>query len=393
MQLLWSLEKMVNSDSFVDTLNQDSPTFEKVEPMCQTKTLKIILLGPSLLQQGGISNYEKLFLEYAPSEVHICHIITHEEGAIAIKIMVFLRAIYRFLWMLISKEVDIVQLEISQRGSVLRQAIMALLAWVFHKPIIIHAHGSQFHVFYAELAKWIQQLLTWVFSKCQRLIVLSESWRSFYIENLGLKPEQVVVFYNPVKIPAEVPHRSGSKKANLLFLGRIGQRKGAFDLIEAFSILPTEYKSISSLIMAGDGDLEQARNLVTTLNLEDYIKLPGWIGSHERDILLTEADVFVLPSYNEGLPLAMLEAMAWELPVIVTPVGGIPEIVTQSENGLIVNPGNIQQLSDAIKSLIENEPLRLSLGMKARTSVFPLDIKKHWVYFIDLYRSVLNLSC
>ncbi|MEH2416616.1 glycosyltransferase family 4 protein [Nostoc sp.] len=358
--------------------------------MSQTETLKIILLGPSLLQQGGISNYEKLFLEYAPSEVQIFHIITHEEGAIAIKIMVFFRAICTFLWMLIREEVDIVQLEISQRGSVLRQAIMALLAWVFHKPIIIHAHGSQFHVFYADLAKWIQQLLSWVFCKCQRLIVLSESWRSFYIENLGLKPEQVVVFYNPVKIPPEVPHRSGSKKVNLLFLGRIGQRKGAFDLIEAFSLLPTEDKSISSLIMAGDGDIEQARNLVTTLNLEDHIKLPGWIGSHKRDILLTEADVFVLPSYNEGLPLAMLEAMAWELPVIVTPVGGIPEIVTQSENGLIVNPGNTQQLSDAIKSLIENETLRLSLGEKARTSVFALDIKNHWVSFLDLYRSVLN---
>jgi len=392
MQLLWSLEKMVNSDSFVDTLTQDSPTLEKVESMCQTKTLKIILLGPSLLQQGGISNYEKLFLEYAPSEVHICHIITHEEGAIAIKIMVFVKAVWKFLWMLLREEVDIVQLEISQRGSVLRQAIMALLAWVFHKPIILHAHGSQFHVFYAELTKWIQQLLTWVFSKCQRLIVLSESWRSFYIENLGLKPEQVVVFYNPVKIPAEVPHRSVSKKVNLLFLGRIGQRKGAFDLIEAFSLLPTEHKNISSLIMAGDGEIEQARNLVTTFNLEDYIKLPGWIGSHERDILLTEADVFVLPSYNEGLPLAMLEAMAWELPVIVTPVGGIPEIVTQSENGLIVNPGNIEQLSDAIKSLIENEALRLSLGEKARKSVFALDIKNHWVSFLDLYRSMLNLD-
>ncbi|MDF5734344.1 MULTISPECIES: glycosyltransferase family 4 protein [unclassified Nostoc] len=383
---------MINSDS-VDTLTQESAIIQKVQPMCQTKSLKIILLGPSLLQQGGISNYEKLFLEYAPSEVDICHIITHQEGSTAIKIMVFLRAICEFLWMLIREEVDIVQLEISQRGSVFRQAIMALLAWVFHKPIIIHAHGSQFHVFYAELAKWIQQLLSWVFCKCQRLIVLSESWRSFYIENLGLKPEQVVVFYNPVKIPAEVPHRLGSKKANLLFLGRIGERKGAFDLIKAFSLLPTEHKSRSSLIMAGDGDIEQARNLVTTLNLEAYIKLPGWIGSHERDILLTEADVFVLPSYNEGLPLSMLEAMAWELPVIVTPVGGIPEIVTQSENGLIVDPGNIEQLSDAIKSLIENEPLRLSLGMKARTTVFPLDIKKHWVYFMDLYCSVLNLTC
>ncbi|MEH2058673.1 MAG: glycosyltransferase family 4 protein [Nostoc sp.] len=358
--------------------------------MSRSNTLKIIMLGPSLLQQGGISGYEKLFLEYAPAEVQICHIITHEEGAVSLKIMVFLKAVGKFMWMLIREEVDIVQLEISQRGSVLRQAIMTFLAWVFHKPIILHAHGSQFHLFYAGLANWIQKLLSWIFCKCQRLIVLSESWKSFYIENLGLKPEQVVVFYNPVKIPAEVPYRSASIKVNLLFLGRIGERKGAFDLIKAFSLLPTECKTRSNMIMAGDGDIEKARNLITNLNLEDYIKLPGWIGSDERDILLSQADVFVLPSYNEGLPLAMLEAMAWELPVIVTPVGGIPEIVTQSENGLIVNQGSVQQLSDAIKSLIENDALRLSLGTKARTSVFPLDIKNHWVSFLDLYRSVLN---
>jgi glycosyltransferase involved in cell wall biosynthesis len=358
--------------------------------MSRTYTIKIIMLGPSLLQQGGISGYEKLFLEYAPSEVQIYHIITHNEGAIVLKVMVFLKAIWKFLWMLIKEEVDIVQLQISQRGSVFRQAIMALLAWVFHKPIIIHAHGSQFHLFYIGLPNSIQKLLSWVFCKCQRLIVLSESWKSFYIENLGLKPEQVVVFYNPVKVPAEVPLRSVSRKVNLLFLGRIGQRKGAFDLIKAFSLLQTEYKTRSSMIIAGDGDIDEARNLVTTLNLQNYIQLPGWIGSDERDILLSKADVFVLPSYNEGLPLAMLEAMAWELPVIVTPVGGIAEIVTQSENGLIVNPGNVEQLSDAIKSLIENEDLRLSLGYKARKSVFHLDIKNHWISFLDLYSSVLS---
>ncbi|WP_143856960.1 MULTISPECIES: glycosyltransferase family 4 protein [unclassified Nostoc] len=68
----------------------------------------------------------------------------------------------------------------------------------------------------------------------------------------------------------------------------------------------------------------------------------------------------------------------------------MPEIVSQCENGLIVNPGDIEELSDAMKSLIENESLRLSLGTKARTSVIPLDIKKHWVDCMNLYYSVLN---
>jgi len=75
----------------------------------------------------------------------------------------------------------------------------------------------------------------------------------------------------------------------------------------------------------------------------------------------------------------MLEAMAWGLPVIVTPVGGISEIVQDGENGLIVEPSNIEQLSDAMKSLIANEELRISLGDRGRKSVEPLDITNYWL--------------
>ncbi|WP_242038793.1 glycosyltransferase family 4 protein [Anabaena lutea] len=348
------------------------------------------MLGPSLSQQGGVANYEKLFLQYAPEQVQISHIITHQEGSIAAKIWVFLSGIFKFIGVLLTQEVDIVQLEISQRGSAFRQAIMTFIAWIFRKPIIVHAHGSQFHEFYLGLSQWMQQLLSWIFGKCQRFIVLSASWQEFYTNTFGLKPEQVVVLYNPVKVPSSVPHRADAQKVNLLFLGRVGERKGAFDLIRAFSLLPEQQKIKSSLIMAGDGDLETAHNLVKTLNLEDYIKLPGWIGAEARDILLSQANVFILPSYNEGLPLAMLEAMAWELPVIVTPVGGISEIVIHGENGLIVKPGNIEQLSNGINSLIENENFRLSLGSQARVSMIPLDIKKHWESCLDLYNLVLN---
>lgn len=358
--------------------------------MKSTNPLQVIMLGPSLAQQGGIANNQKLFLEHAPPEVQICHIVTHEEGSIALRILVFVKALGKFLWSLSRKEVDLVHIRISQRGSAFRQAIMTFLAWVFRKPIILHAHGSQFHLFYSGLARWIQQLLSWIFGKCRSFIVLSESWKNFYRISLGLEPEQVVVLYNPVKLPAQVPSRSASKKVKLLFLGRIGQRKGAFDLIRAFSALPNEYKACSTLIMAGDGEVEQAGSLVKSFNLENYIEVPGWAAPEERDALLAKADVFVLPSYNEGLPLAMLEAMGWGLPVIVTPVGGIPEVVTHAENGLLVEPGNIEQLSDAMKSLIESKDLRLSLGTKARTTIAPLDIKKYWVSFLDVYRSALK---
>ena len=135
---------------------------------------------------------------------------------------------------------------------------------------------------------------------------------------------------------------------------------------------------------------EEARNLVESLNISDQTIFPGWINTEERDRLLEEGNIFVLPSYNEGLPLSMLEAMAWGLPVIVTPVGGISEIVSDGENGLLVEPSNIEQLSDAMKSLIANEELRISLGDRGRKSVEPLDITNYWLSFLNIYRSALQ---
>ena len=193
-----------------------------------------------------------------------------------------------------------------------------------------------------------------------------------------------------MEVPSQVSPPSSSPPVKFLFLGRIGERKGAFDLIKAFSLLPEGEKNNSELIMAGDGDLEEARNLVDHLNVSDQITFPGWIDTEERDRLLDQGSVFVLPSYNEGLPLSMLEAMAWGLPVIVTPVGGISEIVHDGENGLVVEPSNIEQLSGAMESLIVNEDLRTSLGDQGRKSVEPLDIKNYWLSFLNIYRSALQ---
>jgi glycosyltransferase involved in cell wall biosynthesis len=116
--------------------------------------------------------------------------------------------------------------------------------------------------------------------------------------------------------------------------------------------------------------------------------LLGWIDSDKRNELLLKADLFILPSYNEALPMALLEAMAWGLPVIVTPVGGIPEVVTADENGLLVTPGDIQQLSSAMQSLITNEDLRLRLGDAARASAIEFDVTKYCVNLVNIYHSI-----
>ncbi|MBG1243160.1 glycosyltransferase family 4 protein [Nostoc sp. NZL] len=352
--------------------------------------IKITMLGEGLERQGGIVSVQKLILEEATSDIQFRHITTLPNGSAAQKLLVFVQAIGKLFWNLLNKKSDIIHIHVSDRGSAFRHSITTVISWLFQKPLIIHTHSADFHVFYSELPQFLKQWLSWSFCKCTRFIVLSDSWKKFYIENLGLKPEQVIVLPNAVRIPAQIPQRIDSSQICFLFLGRIGERKGAFDLIKAFASIPAEDKSKVKLVMAGDGDGEKARNLIQTLNLTEYITILDWVDQEKRDELLAKADVFVLPSYNEGLPMALLEAMSWGLAVITTTVGGIPEIVTQSENGLLVNPGEIQELSEAMQSLIADKNLRISLGNNARIRVKHLDINNYLASLKYIYTSVVG---
>lgn len=361
--------------------------------MLPTNPLEIIMLGPGLDVKGGISIHEKLFLKYAPPEVHLKHISTKEDGSSWLKIRVFLKALVKLVWVLITEKIDLVHIQGSHRGSAFRQAFLTLVVKVFRKPLVLQTHASEFHLFYANLPPWLQKFIAWTFSQGDRFIVLSKSWREFYTTHLGLQPDKVTLLYNPVKVPTTIAEPSEpASEIKLLFLGRIGKRKGTFDLIEAFARLDEGEKTNSKVIIAGDGDLDTAKDLAASLNLADRVVFPGWVDTKERNRLLNHTDIFVLPSYNEGLPLSMLEAMAWALPTIATPVGGIEEIINDGENGLLVEPGNIEQLSNTIKSLIGDRNLRSTLGTNGRKSIIPLDINKYWLSFLNIYQSAVGVT-
>lgn len=355
-----------------------------------TKQLKAIVLGPSLLQQGGMATVQNLIVNHAPAEIKIEHISTHEDASLARRILVFGQAVVLLLWKLLKKDIDLAHIHLAERGSVLRKAILTLIAVVFGKPVLLHAHGSEFRPFYEGLPEWAQQLVARIFRQCSYFIVLSESWQEFYRSSLNLRPERVVVLPNAIEIPPAVPQRQGSDIVKFLFLGRMGDRKGTFDLIRAFAQLSPEQRKRAHLTLAGDGEVERARSLVESLDLKTQVTILDWVDAEKRNSLLATVDVFVLPSYNEGLPMALLEAMSWGLPAIATPVGGIPEVIIPSQNGLLVEPGNIEQLSAAMRALIDNETLRLSLGTAARTAVARFDIKNYCSSLARLYRLALG---
>lgn len=366
--------------------------------------IRVLMLGAGLDVQGGITSVEQLILEHALPEVNIRHVATFAKGTASHNIKVFLRSIAVLIQSSFSHTVDVVHIHFSDRGSTLRKVILACLVLGIRKPLILHAHGAAYKDFFTGLPRVAQWLIAGVFSRCTKFIALSESWRSYYTALFRLKPDQLIVLQNPVVLPPEVPDRTERKLVTFVFLGRIGKRggamdmvrslmpvsqqdKGAFDLIRAFAELPESDKVSAQLILAGNGDIEMAQQMIEELGLSGRAFIRSWLDATQRDELLANADAFVLPSYNEGLPMSMLEAMAWSLPVIVTPVGGIPEVINQNENGLLIQPGNLAELVWAMQRLIRDESYRISLGISARNSIQSLDIKKYVCSLYEVYAS------
>jgi glycosyltransferase involved in cell wall biosynthesis len=348
--------------------------------------LRVVMLGPSLRQQGGMATVENLIVNHPVDGLRMRHIATHAEGPMLQRVWIFLVCLLRFLGHLLARQVDVVHLHVSERGSVLRVGCLVWLATLFRLPVIMHTHGCEFHLFFEQLPRVTRALVAATFRRCATVIALSDSWRQYYIEHCRLDPNRVVVLLNPVKVPTTVPLRMKAAPVKFVFLGRIGQRKGAFDVIQAVASLPVAHQQRLELWLAGDGELVQAQALIEQFHLESRIKLLGWIDADTRDRLLSEADAFLLPSHNEGLPVAMLEAMAWGLPVIVSPVGGIPELVTHQHQGFLVEPGNVGAIAQAMQTLLLQEPKRLWMGQAARQRVQCLDVNQYYLALRQLYQ-------
>ena len=354
---------------------------------------RVLLMGPALDQKGGMASVQKLILKEVPVAFDTIHVSTHDEGSLLHRGRIFLAGLAVLLGRLIRNQCDLVHLHVSEKGSVLRKILLLWLVKAFRKPVIMHTHGCEFPAFHRGLPGWARSLTNFSLRQADCFITLSDGWRQYYIANCHLDSSRVVTLPNPVEMPETVTDRTlkaESSVVNFAFLGRIGRRKGAFDLIRAFAALPNREKA--RLWLAGDGELAAAAALIEELGLGRSVRLLGWIDETQRSQLLARADVFVLPSYNEALPMALLEAMAVALPVISTPVGGIPEFVTDGAEGCLVMPGDVEALSRTMARLAKSETQRRMMGRRARDRVRSLDIHCYGKVLATLYQSLLDGS-
>jgi glycosyltransferase involved in cell wall biosynthesis len=348
--------------------------------------LRVLHLGPSLDVRGGVSAVERLIAANIPAHIDFRHVPTTQDGPFSGKLRVYLRSIRATARELRASGPLLVHIHFASRGSTLRKFILALMVLRAGRPLVMHHHGAEFDQFFGRTPRLLRNLIADVLRRANYLVTLSRQWRDFFVARCGIAPEQIRVLVNPVRVPATLPDRRGRDRVQFLFLGRIGPRKGAFDLVRAFAALPEPARSRARLVIAGDGELQALRELAAPLG--DSVRVLSWVDERGRDQLLAESDVFVLPSHAEGVSMAVLEAMAWGLPLITTAVGGLPDVVTHGQEGLIVTPGNVPEIRDALLRMIDDEPTRLELGRAARKRAEPLAIDGYRDRLLDLYRTL-----
>ena len=353
---------------------------------------KVLMFGPGLKVMGGISSVVNGWIEAGiEQKLDLKYITTLQDGRPGRylgKLSDALKA-YSILLIEIMRPVDIVHIHLSSYMSFYRKLI---IFWFVKKrkiKTIAHLHGSMFKEFYKNGSAIQKNLIKWMFNKSDAIIVLSETWHQF-VSEISTN-SNIYILHNGVSLETFQTKKSINKQhITITFMGRLGKRKGTYDLIDVFTRLSTEYPDVE-LLLGGDGNIEEVKNLVDKKGLNNRIHVLGWISGPEKIKVFANSDIYALPSYNEGLPVSILEAMASSLPIVSTTVGGIPEAVIDNKNGFLVQPGDIDTLYMRLSELCRRKQLRQKMGQASvELASQKFDVQKLIDALITVYKNVLE---
>ena len=325
---------------------------------------KIVMVGTALDTLGGIAAVVNVYASCGMFQrFPLRYVRSHCDGSPVDKLWAMLKGCLQYAWMLFTGQVGLAHVHVASRASFWRKSVFFLLSFLFRVPSVLHLHGGEFAIFYyKESGPLRRRFISWVFNKAAYVIVLSQGWKQ-WVRSISSNPH-VEVICNPVMMPATLASWESRSGRQVLCLGRLNKGKGSYDLLEAIAVLkpvtPVE------LYLGGDGELEKVRQRARKLGIENRVHVLGWVREEAKASALAQASVFALPSYNEGLPMGLLEAMAAGLPIVSTPVGGIPEAVSDGVEGFLVKPGDVAALAERLGRLVNDGPLARQMGAAAR---------------------------
>ena len=329
---------------------------------------KVLMIGEYFKHNapGGMAAVLASYNEYFEN---MQFIPTWRNGNILVKIWYAVYSYVFFIWyMLFVRSVKIVHIQGAAFASFERNVFFVKVGKLFGKKIVMHMHCADFESYYNP-SKHKQRIVDTI-NACDLYLVLSDSWKQ-YFESIGVKSNIIKVLNNTITPPVTKRVKRSTDILNLLYLGVIGQRKGIYDILNALKDNKEMFEGKVVLRIGGNQEEEKLQACINEYGLQEMVKFEGFVSGEKKIECLNWADVYILPSFNEGLPIGILEAMSYRHPIISTPVGGIPEVVKDGVNGIMVNPGNVQEIAKAISAFVGDKKLVEEYGMHSIELVKP----------------------
>jgi glycosyltransferase involved in cell wall biosynthesis len=281
----------------------------------------------------------------------------------------FVAAMMRIFCLCATGRAGILHVHMAERLSFWRKASVIRMGQAFGVPSVVHLHAAEFREFFEGLSERRQAVVRDVLNSVPAVVVLGSPWLKYLEDNVGVDPNRLRLIHNGVPDPTPPgstvrPHNRAPTFRSIAYVAALNERKGIHDLIVALSD-PRLRDLDWTCQIAGNGDVNYWKRKAEDAGLREKVIFRGWLSSAQTAEMLALSDIFVLPSYNEGLPLALLEAMAHRLAIVTTPVGAIEDAIN-SDNGLLVPPGSPDCLANALLKLLQDPDLAMQLANRAR---------------------------
>jgi glycosyltransferase involved in cell wall biosynthesis len=346
---------------------------------------RVLQLGPDV--RGGMRAVMRGLLASPLGERYRLELVaTHRGTGWAERLTVFCLALWRLTWWSLRGRGRIVHIHATVRGSMLRKAICVLLARALRRRVILHMHSGPGDVAHerARLGPLRAALFRFAFRAADVVLAVSAASAVALEEAYGTSG--VLVVPNAAPQAPAVPPGRGEGETTAFYLGGFANPvKGGEELLAALERPEIEALGV---ILCGPGELpERGRDLVAR---RPGVEWRGWLQEEEKEELLREAAIFVLPSTSEGLPMAVLEAMAWGRAIVATAVGGVPDVLADDVEGLVVPPGAPDALAGALSKLAADVELRERLGAAARERAHRLNAEEVTGRLEAIYAELLN---
>ncbi|HEX4332400.1 MAG TPA: glycosyltransferase family 4 protein [Usitatibacter sp.] len=326
---------------------------------------RVVMVGTSVHTHGGISavvaSYQGagLFARWP-----IDYVESHCDGSRLAKLACALRGLAVMGWLTLRHPHALLHVHVASRASFWRKCAFMVLARVAGWPVVFHLHGGGFADFYEQGPSRTRRAIRFFLDRAACVVTVSERW-SAWVRGVSAN-RRVACIPNAVHLPRT--DRVRREEALIAFVGRCEEAKGILDLLEALAEVRLAIPR-ARLECAGEGDLGALADRAYELGVEHGVRALGWLDPAERDRLLARAAIFALPSHAEGLPMSLLEAMAAGCPVVAAACGGIPDLVVDGVNGLLVAPGDTEALACALHRLLVDRALAERLGAEARATI------------------------